>query len=234
MGTTIATLSETIRVHRAQVQFRTVPCVRRRNAELPMHAPADRRGEGQSEASHRAKGQRGLDVTTCSRQGSGLDAPFRFCEGSPSLYETGDRGGSQPIFAAGQPGVVRVLYPPRSYFFRTTLETTMPIDWDHVTSLTDPMDVATYVLENSDDALWVKRALSMAKDGTVDGAHHKMWVIDQMVRALLGCEPDPVMDDLPEGYNGYTENSDYRTWVKQFCAGKDGPDTYSWDEGIAP
>ena len=26
-----------------------------------------------------------------------------------------------------------------------------------------------------------------ADDGTVDGAHHKMWVIDQMVRALTDC-----------------------------------------------
>ena len=50
--------------------------------------------------------------------------------------------------------------------------------------------------------------------GGVDGADHKMWVIDQMVRALTG--------------NGYEK------WVAERKAGEDGPDTYSWDIGIAP
>lgn len=50
--------------------------------------------------------------------------------------------------------------------------------------------------------------------GYIDGDHHKMWVIDQMTRALLG--------------------PDYDAFVARFCAGEDGPDTYSWDEGIAP
>jgi hypothetical protein len=42
--------------------------------------------------------------------------------------------------------------------------------------------------------------------GTIDGDHHKAWVIDQMVRALCGTEL-------------------YAEWVKAH------PD---WDEGIAP
>lgn len=50
--------------------------------------------------------------------------------------------------------------------------------------------------------------------GGIDGEHHKQWVIDQMVRALMG--------------------DGYERWVKDVCAGEDGPDTYSWDEGIAP
>lgn len=50
--------------------------------------------------------------------------------------------------------------------------------------------------------------------GTTDGAHHKMWVIDQMVRALTGDE--------------------YPKWVAGFNDGEDGPNTYQWDEGIAP
>ena len=50
--------------------------------------------------------------------------------------------------------------------------------------------------------------------GSIDGAHHKMWVIDQMVRSLT--------------QTGYPE------WVASHNAGEDGPNTYEWDEGIAP
>ena len=52
------------------------------------------------------------------------------------------------------------------------------------------------------------------KYGSIDGDHHKMWVIDQMVRQLSG--------------------SFYEDWVAKAKAGENGPDTYSWDEGIAP
>lgn len=50
--------------------------------------------------------------------------------------------------------------------------------------------------------------------GGIDGGHHKAWVLDQAVRALTG--------------------PDYAKWVKAAKAGEDGPDTYGWDEGIAP
>ena len=49
--------------------------------------------------------------------------------------------------------------------------------------------------------------------GGIDGAHHKMWVIDQVARTLV---------------------QDYAAWVIKMKDGEDGPDTYSWDEGIAP
>lgn len=62
----------------------------------------------------------------------------------------------------------------------------------------------------------VKNALAVAEDGVCDGDHHKMWVIDQMVRAL--CRTEEV----------------YNEWVAAFCDGEDGPDTYEWEEGIAP
>lgn len=59
------------------------------------------------------------------------------------------------------------------------------------------------------------KALGIANQyGGIDGAHHKAWVIDQMVRAILG--------------------EHYEAWVKVFCDGEDGPNTYEWDEGIAP
>jgi hypothetical protein len=61
----------------------------------------------------------------------------------------------------------------------------------------------------------IKAALEIAERyGQIDGAHHKAWVIDQMVRALTG--------------------SDYEAWVAHSKDGEDGPDTYDWDEGIAP
>lgn len=60
-------------------------------------------------------------------------------------------------------------------------------------------------------------ALDLAyRYGGIDGDHHKMWVIDQMVRALTGTE------------------SDYARWVHEHNAVEDGPNTYEWDEGIAP
>lgn len=56
----------------------------------------------------------------------------------------------------------------------------------------------------------INKALEIAAEcGSTDGAHHKMWVIDQMVRALL--------DD----------DETYRGWVKH-----EAPD--GWDPGIAP
>lgn len=50
--------------------------------------------------------------------------------------------------------------------------------------------------------------------GSIDGEHHKAWVIDQMVRALMGAE--------------------YSAWVAEHNEGEDGPDTYAWDCGITP
>ena len=50
--------------------------------------------------------------------------------------------------------------------------------------------------------------------GGTDEAHHKTWVIDQMVRALAG--------------------EDYNLVVTEMKAGEGGPETYKWDEGIAP
>lgn len=61
----------------------------------------------------------------------------------------------------------------------------------------------------------IDKALEVAsKMGQIDEGHHKMWVIDQMVRALTG--------------------KDYDDWVKEACDGEDGPHTYDWDTGIAP
>jgi hypothetical protein len=61
----------------------------------------------------------------------------------------------------------------------------------------------------------IRAALAIAAQlGQVDGAHHKAWVIDQMVRCLTA--------------------DNYDAWVADYCFGDEGAGTYSWDEGTAP
>lgn len=81
----------------------------------------------------------------------------------------------------------------------------------------------------------IKQALEIAQDGGFDGAHHKMWVIDQMVRALTGC---PVVEKTgigsisgePFTYQTLGESNEYRAWVAAY----EQNGAYEWDRGIAP
>lgn len=67
----------------------------------------------------------------------------------------------------------------------------------------------------TDRELIIDKAIKLAVQyGGIDGAHHKAWVIDQMVRVLAG--------------------DDYERIVTEAKAGEDGPETYEWDEGIEP
>lgn len=57
--------------------------------------------------------------------------------------------------------------------------------------------------------------------GQIDGEHHKMWVIDQVARALL--------------------EEHYADWIAGWeacdpedCTSKERGHCYEWDEGIAP
>lgn len=60
----------------------------------------------------------------------------------------------------------------------------------------------------------IEKALGLIFEwGGIDGAHHKQWLIDQVVIALA---------------------PDYDAWVSKFKDGEDGKDTYEWDKGIAP
>ena len=66
----------------------------------------------------------------------------------------------------------------------------------------------------------VNKALEIAwMYSQIDGAHHKAWTIDQIVRALCGDEET------------------YKTWISEYtkpflnCGEMD---RYNWDEGIAP
>jgi hypothetical protein len=84
----------------------------------------------------------------------------------------------------------------------------------------------------------INLALNFLAEGQPDGAHHLKWVIDQTVRILTNC---PVVARVGVDANGteyeYSalgENDLYRKFVREACAGEDGPDTYSWDVGIPP
>ena len=50
--------------------------------------------------------------------------------------------------------------------------------------------------------------------GGIDGEHHKQWILDQIVRVLT--------------------REHYTFWVADYKDGEDGPNTYNWEEGIAP
>jgi hypothetical protein len=68
----------------------------------------------------------------------------------------------------------------------------------------------------------ITNAIEIAvKYGGTDGAHHKDWVIDQMVRALATDPDDP-------------DCTNYEDIVREAKAGEDGTDTYEWSVGIAP
>lgn len=66
-------------------------------------------------------------------------------------------------------------------------------------------------LQNNDLQQRIDKAIGLAYQyAQIDGNHHKMWVIDQMVRELL--------------------EKDYNKWVENY---EDDGD-YSWDTGINP
>lgn len=75
----------------------------------------------------------------------------------------------------------------------------------------------------------IANALNCAADAFYEGDHHKMWVIDQMVRALCGC-PISVKNVIGSDGKDYPvtfqdENDEYR----MFTAAHRG-----WDTGMAP
>lgn len=82
----------------------------------------------------------------------------------------------------------------------------------------------------------IKNALEIANHfGQIGGSHHKMWVIDQMVRALCGCPFNNNSIDKVENWTfiDFGENEEYKNWVKQAKEGEE-LDEYGWDIGIAP
>lgn len=87
---------------------------------------------------------------------------------------------------------------------------------EHQRSIDVEQEILNAELDEADTAITpIEAALDLAmRYGGINGEHHKTWVIDQMVRALTG--------------------TDYANWVQESKVGEDGPNTYTWDEGIAP
>jgi hypothetical protein len=88
-------------------------------------------------------------------------------------------------------------------------------DFNQPLVITGPEDDVIKAVAADKLAATFKEAVTLIhQDGGVDGAHHKQWLLDQVVRTLMGDR--------------------YQAWVEAFCKGEDGPDTYAWDEGRAP
>lgn len=67
------------------------------------------------------------------------------------------------------------------------------------------------IIEQFENGTVVERAAALALQyGQIDGAHHKTWTIDQMLRILVG-------DRYNELVTAYTEDG-----------------AYEWDTGICP
>lgn len=81
----------------------------------------------------------------------------------------------------------------------------------------------------------IAAALKIANDfAGDDGAHHKAYCIDQMVRALTGC---PTVEKTaldyrqqPYTYEGMGESAEYEAFVATYSDGGE----YEWETGIAP
>lgn len=92
-----------------------------------------------------------------------------------------------------------------------------------------------YVMYTNQD--WAMMWIEMY--GSIDGAHHKDWLLDQIARILKGTK---VIIKVAKWNNGYEEERfildeptpEYHKWVEEICDGEDGPNTYSYDIGIAP
>ena len=75
--------------------------------------------------------------------------------------------------------------------------------------------------------------------GQEDGSHHKGWVLDQVARILKGSEIEIRKASWDNGESEYHVNivrpsEEYKQWVVQMGEGINGPETYSYDEGVAP
>ena len=90
-----------------------------------------------------------------------------------------------------------------------------------------------------DMAQRIDAALAIAvRYGGVDGDHHKAWVIDQMVRELTNCPRimghGVDVNGVAYEYPDLGESDEYKALVAGAKDGEDGPETYEWNEGIAP
>ena len=98
------------------------------------------------------------------------------------------------------------------------------IDYDFVQTPREIYDLKDNLMRM---AVRKSNALSILfQFGQGDGTHHKAWVIDQVLRALCGCEYD-IENEC------FKQNQEYQDWVHYYCY-VDGELEYDWDCGVAP
>lgn len=94
-------------------------------------------------------------------------------------------------------------------------------------------DLEMTEFENYDEKEWAVEWMS--RYGQIDGGHHRLWVIDQVMRILSGT---PVIVKLAKWENGKTEyrlslgepSVMYKAFVQDYEAGGE----YEWKTGVAP
>lgn len=77
----------------------------------------------------------------------------------------------------------------------------------------------------------IEKALKLiGRYGSIDGLHHKQWVLDQVVRILTDCPTIEIVAIDCRGdeyiYDGPGESIEYKAWVAMR--------TSDWNIGIAP
>ena len=102
----------------------------------------------------------------------------------------------------------------------------------------EDVDVSTTKYKDYTPSDWV--LFFIWKYGQIDGGHHKQWVIDQTVRILLGNKINISLHKWDDGNQSLrvsldeTPTKEYEDWVTNYKNGDDGPDTYEYNQGIAP
>ncbi len=109
--------------------------------------------------------------------------------------------------------------------------------YESVIELTNERNILKTKLDEIEEAK--TKAVEVAIEyGDIDGAHHKMWVIDQVLRLLTNC---PTIKKKTFGKRGESyeyevlgESEEYRKLIQEACDGEDGPNSYTHDIGVAP
>jgi len=99
------------------------------------------------------------------------------------------------------------------------------------------VDISTTKYKDNTPNDWAMLYIEMYSG--IDGSHHKDWIIDQIARILKGTE---VVLKIAKWENGQEEERfyladpmpNYWKWVAEMKDGENGPETYSYDFGIAP
>ena len=92
------------------------------------------------------------------------------------------------------------------------------------------LNMSSKILESE---LRIARALDLAfAEGSGAGSRaHKIWLIDQMVRALTGCPTDHIKGSDGVVREQFGESAQYKNWVAKVKSGSNGPNSYIWEIG---